>query len=155
MRNVQKCLNGRRCTERAGAFSSVPRLPAWSFQRLICEGNLPPPLFPVLRDAPERTPQGARNSSYRSSWFRYMRTGPGLPPQISREKDGGLPPVTSEKAPALSFIKHRVAVHFTGPCKLFCRCLENYEVPSISLDQASANAPEALSCPASDGNSAQ
>jgi hypothetical protein len=32
-------------------FSSIPRLPGWSFLRLICEGNLPPPLFPVLRDA--------------------------------------------------------------------------------------------------------
>ena len=27
-------------------FSSVPRLPAWSFQRLICRGVLPPPHSP-------------------------------------------------------------------------------------------------------------
>jgi hypothetical protein len=32
-------------------FSSIPGLPGWSFQRLMCEGNLPPPLFPVLMDA--------------------------------------------------------------------------------------------------------
>jgi hypothetical protein len=34
-------------------FSSIPRLPGWSFLRLICEGNLPPPLFPVLMDIAE------------------------------------------------------------------------------------------------------
>jgi len=32
--------------DRAGAFSCVPSLPGWSFLRLICEGNLPPPSFP-------------------------------------------------------------------------------------------------------------
>jgi hypothetical protein len=33
---------------RTGVFSCVPRLPGWSFLRLICEGNLPPPPFPSL-----------------------------------------------------------------------------------------------------------
>jgi hypothetical protein len=48
-----------------------------------------------------------------------MRTGPGLPPQINREKNSGLPPVTSEKAPALSFAMHRVAENFMSPCRHF------------------------------------
>jgi len=30
----------------SGGFSYVPRLPAWSFQRLICGGVLPPPHSP-------------------------------------------------------------------------------------------------------------
>jgi len=30
------------------AFSSVPRLPAWSFLRLICGGVLPPPHCPDM-----------------------------------------------------------------------------------------------------------
>jgi len=61
-------------------FSSVPRLPAWSFLRLICEGNLPPPLF-----------------------FPLQRSGkPGLPPQISLEKYGALPPVTPKRYRHLS-----------------------------------------------------
>jgi hypothetical protein len=37
--------------KRDDIFSSIPRLPGWSFLRLICEGILPPPLFPVLMDA--------------------------------------------------------------------------------------------------------
>jgi len=45
-----------------------PRIGTWSFLRLIFGGVLP--LFPLSA---------------------------GFPPLISREKDGGLPPVTSEK----------------------------------------------------------
>ena len=57
-----------------GVFSSVPRLPAWSFLRLICGGVLPPPHSPD-------------------------KSGAAFPPLISREKHGGLPPGTSEKTP--------------------------------------------------------
>jgi len=37
-----ECLNERDLD----VFSSIPRLPAWSFQRLICGGVLPPPHSP-------------------------------------------------------------------------------------------------------------
>jgi hypothetical protein len=51
----------------------------------------------------------------------FPSTGSGLrlPPQISHEKDGGLPPVTSEKAPALSFLNRGVGERFTSLRKLY------------------------------------
>ena len=70
----------------SGGFSYVPRLPAWSFQRLICGRVLPPPHSPPAAE---------------------LR----LPPQISHEKNGGLPPVTSEKP-------HDPRI-FDVPCKQF------------------------------------
>ena len=54
-------------------FSSVPRLSAWSFQRLIYGGVLPPPHCPDM-------------------------SGPAVSPIDKSRKDSGLPPVTSEKA---------------------------------------------------------
>jgi hypothetical protein len=53
------------------------------------------------------------------SAFPSKGSGLRLPPQISHEKHGGLPPVTSEKAPALSFIKPRFGDHFASLCKHF------------------------------------
>jgi hypothetical protein len=51
-------------------------------------------------------------------WNLFFRSeAPGL--VFSAEKDGGLPPVASEKAPALPFIKLCVRDHFMGLCKHF------------------------------------
>ena len=57
-------------------FSYVPGLPGWSFLRLICEGNLPPPLF-----------------------SRSFGSGARASPTDKSGKDGALTSVTREKAP--------------------------------------------------------
>jgi len=54
-------------------FSSVPRLPGWSFQQLICGGVLPPPHCPG-------------------------ESGPAVSPTDKLRKDSALTPVTSEKS---------------------------------------------------------
>jgi len=54
-------------------FSSVPRLPGWSFQQLICGGVLPPPHCPD-------------------------KSGPAVSPTDKLRKDSALTPVTSEKS---------------------------------------------------------
>ncbi|MBW2002601.1 MAG: hypothetical protein JRI30_08830 [Deltaproteobacteria bacterium] len=53
-------------------FSSVPRLPGWSFQQRIYGGVLPPPHCPNI-------------------------LGPAVSPIDTSRKDSALPPVTSEK----------------------------------------------------------
>jgi hypothetical protein len=50
-RELQATAMGDGLLKGGNIFSSIPRLPGWSFLPLICEGNLPPPLFPVLMDA--------------------------------------------------------------------------------------------------------
>jgi hypothetical protein len=57
-----------------GISSSIPSLPAWSFQRVITGGSQPPPCSPRLR------------------------SGPGGPPTITQWNDEGLPAVT-QKSP--------------------------------------------------------
>ncbi len=76
-------------------FSSVPRLPAWSFLRLIHGGVLPPPHSPRL----------AR--------LRRASSGLRFPPLISREKHSGLPPVTQKRpqSHALSISAAGVSPH--------------------------------------------
>ena len=54
-------------------FSSVPRLPGWSFQQLIYGGPLPPPHCPDM-------------------------SGPAVSPTDKLRKDSALTPVTSEKS---------------------------------------------------------
>jgi len=54
-------------------FSSVPRLPGWSFQQRICGGVLPPPHCPD-------------------------KSGPAVSPTDKLRKDSALTPVTSEKS---------------------------------------------------------
>jgi len=54
-------------------FSSVPRLPGWSFQQLIYGGVLPPPHCPD-------------------------KSGPAVSPTDKLRKDSALTPVTSEKS---------------------------------------------------------
>jgi hypothetical protein len=81
------------------AFSLVPRLPAWSFLRIIC-GGFPPA-------SPERLAMAGRLAPSALPRNRGLR----FPPLISREKDDGLPPGTSEKA--------------TSPSKLWRGALDN------------------------------
>jgi len=54
-------------------FSSVPRLPGWSFQQRILGGVLPPPHCPD-------------------------KSGPAGSPMDTSRKDSALPPVTSKKS---------------------------------------------------------
>jgi hypothetical protein len=54
-------------------FSSVPRLPGWSFQQRICGGVLPPPHCPD-------------------------KSGPAVSPTDTLRKDSALTPVTSQKS---------------------------------------------------------
>ena len=56
------------------AFSSIPGLPAWSFQGVTNVGCLPPPCSP---DPSDREPGG--------------------PPYVTPWNDGGLPPVTQKR----------------------------------------------------------
>jgi hypothetical protein len=53
VRNVQKCVWGGHCLERADGFSSVPRLPGWSFLNHVSKGESCPLRIPfgVLRAA--------------------------------------------------------------------------------------------------------
>jgi len=76
-------------------FSSVPRLPGWSFQQLICRGFLPPPHCPDM-------------------------SGPAVSPIDKLRKDSALTPVTSEK-PILFFRVSKIVRFCKGLIMLLLR----------------------------------
>ena len=70
------------------AFSSIPRLPAWSFQRVTDGWCLPPPCSSALTSGSQ-----------------------GVPHSVTPWNDEGLPPGISEKAS--SPVLHMSSYHFT------------------------------------------
>ena len=80
--------------ERAGAFSFVPRAPGLVFSEHLSTGEFCPLRIPFDR-------LRAAASPIDKCW-----------------KDSALPPVTAEKAPALSFIKPRMVAEWAMPTLL-------------------------------------
>jgi len=70
-------------------FSSVPRLPGWSFQQLIHGGALPPPHCPDM-------------------------SGPAVSPTDKLRKNSALTPVTSERSTLFSWVTEIVRLSSSG-----------------------------------------